>query len=114
KFIQSARQQHTERVSGEHGKPDWLVQRYGWVHSDEKVAEHGHMYASLVDGFKGTIPGKTYGHIVEIPGVGKFYFGEVSFYDHLYRLTMVRAEIGSPTGGNVSGGTTGSNGGSVG
>jgi hypothetical protein len=114
KLLQSVRDQHTLRTSGEHGKPEWLTHRYGWVHSKEDVAEQGHVVCSLVEGFTGTIPGKTYGHIVEIAGIGKFFFGEVSFYDHLYRLTMVRAEIGSPTGGSISGGTTGSNGGSTG
>ena len=110
-LLQPAREQHTQRASGEHGKPDWLEHRYGWVHSNKAVAERGHVQCSLVDGFTGTIPGKTYGHVVEIAGVGRFFFGEVSFYDHVYRLTMVRAEIGSPTGGSVSGPTTGSNGG---
>ncbi len=114
KLLKSAREQHAQRISGEHAAPDWLVRRYGWIGSDEKIAEHGHVHASLVNGFTGTIPGKTWGHIVEIAGVGRFYFGEVSMYDHVYRLTMVRAEIGSPTGGDISGGTTGSNGGSVG
>jgi len=113
-LLQSARDQHTRRTSGQHGAPKWLVARYGWVESDDKIAEHGHVCASLVDGFKGTIPGKVFGHIVEIDGVGRFNFGEVCMYDHMYRLTMVRAEIGSPTGGDLSGGTTGSNGGSVG
>lgn len=110
-LLQSVREQHTQRASGEHGKPDWLVRNYGWVHSDEGVTEHGHLLCSLVDGFDGKIPGKSYGHVVEIAGIGRFFFGEVSFYDHVYRLTMVRAEIGSPTGGSVSGPTTGSNGG---
>jgi hypothetical protein len=114
KLLKTAREQHTQRISGPHGEPDWLTKRYGWIESDEKIAEHGRVHASLVNGFTGTIPGKTWGHIVEIAGVGRFYFGEVIMYDHIYRLTMVRAEIGSPTGGTVSGGTTGSNGGSVG
>ena len=112
KLLQSVRDQHTQRVRVE--KPDWLERRYGWVHSDQGVSDQGHVLASLVDGFTGTIPGKTYGHIVEIAGVGRFYFGEVSLYNHMYRLTMVRAEVGSPTGGDISGGTTGSNGGTTG
>jgi hypothetical protein len=114
KLLTSIRDQHDQRTSGPHGKPDWLIRRYGWVQSNDEISNHGHLLASLVDGFKGIIPGKTWGHIVEIPGVGKFYFGEVSVYDHMFRLTMVRGEIGSPTGGEVSGGTTGSNGGSTG
>jgi len=112
-LLNVARKQHAERVSGPHGEPDWLTRRYGWIKSNDQIAEYGRVHASLVDGFKGTIPGKTYGHIVEIAGVGKFFFGEVIMYDHIYRLTMVRAEIGSPTSGTVSGGTTGSNGGSA-
>jgi hypothetical protein len=111
-LLKCVRDQHDKRVSG--NPPDWLVSRYGWVKDGAKVDQHGHVIASLVDGFKGTIPGKTWGHIVEIPGVGRFYFGEVSIYDHMYRLTMVRAQTGSPTGGDFSGPTTGSNGGTTG
>jgi len=113
-LLKSVREQHDKRVAHDPKPPGWLVNRYGWVKDESKVGDHGHLIASLVDGFKGTIPGKVWGHIVEIPGVGTFYFGEVSIYDHMYRLTMVRAQIGSPTGGDVSGPTTGSNGGTTG
>ena len=113
-LLNTARDQHDLRTSGEHATPDWLSARLGWIKSDDRIAEHGHVCASLVDGFKGTIPGKSWGHIVGIAGVGRFSFGEVSMYDHMYRLTMIRAEIGSPTGGDLSGGSGGSNGGSTG
>ena len=113
-LLKSVRGQHDTRIAADPTPPSWLVNRYGWVKDDSKVAERGHVIGSIVDGFKGTIPGKSWGHIVEIPGVGRFYFGEVSIYDHMYRLTMIRAQLGSPNEADVSGGTTGSNGGPTG
>ncbi len=112
-FLTTARDQFAQTVSGRYPTPDWLMRRYGWIKSDKEIAEYGHVQTSLVDGFEGTIPGKSWGHIIEIAEVGKFFFGEVSMYDNIYRLTMVRAEIGSGTAGTVSGGSTGSNGGSA-
>lgn len=109
RVLKAAREQHFRRLDGTDA-PEWVEARHGWVGSDQTIGERGHVAASLVDGFKGTIVGRSYGHIIEIPEFGKFFFGEVSFYHHMFRLTMVRADLGCPVKGHVSGGTAGSNG----
>jgi len=109
RVLKAARDQHSRRLEGTDA-PEWVDARFGWLRSDQSIGERGHVSASLVDGFRGTIVGSSYGHIIEIPEFGKFYFGEVTFYHHMFRLTMVRADLGCGTHGKVSTSTTASNG----
>jgi hypothetical protein len=48
------------------------------------------------------------GHVVEIPNFGKVYFGEMFVTSQGRHLTMVRFQLGSDAGGEVTGGTGGS------
>ena len=41
-------------------------------------------------------------HVVTIPNFGKIFFGELVITDRSRRLTMVRLELGSPSGGEVA------------
>jgi hypothetical protein len=51
-----------------------------------------------------------YGHVVRVPNFGKIYFGEM-FVDHAARrLTLVRFQLGSGDGGEVTGGDGQTNG----
>jgi hypothetical protein len=43
-----------------------------------------------------------YGNVVRVPNFGKIYFGEMVITDHTRRLTMVRFQLGSDDGGEVS------------
>lgn len=43
-----------------------------------------------------------HGHVVRIPNFGKIYFGEMFITDHSRRLTMVRFQLGSDDGGEVT------------
>jgi hypothetical protein len=45
---------------------------------------------------------KIYGHVVRVPNFGKIYFGEMFVTDHSRRLTMVRCQLGSDDGGEVT------------
>jgi hypothetical protein len=46
---------------------------------------------------------KIHGHVVRVPNFGKIYFGEMFITDHSRRLTMVRFQLGSDDGGEVTG-----------
>ena len=39
---------------------------------------------------------------IHIPNLGRFYFGEILIRASSRRLTMIRMELGSPTGGSAS------------
>jgi hypothetical protein len=41
-------------------------------------------------------------NVVTVPNFGKIFFGELLITDHSRRLTMVRMELGSPSGGEVA------------
>lgn len=107
-LLKAAQEQHQLRMANT-GTPDWVERRYG--NSSEAVVKRGYVLASLVNGFKGTIAGKAYGNIVEIAEFGRFSFAELSVHDDIFRLTMLRAELGCAVHGHATTGTTSSNGG---
>jgi hypothetical protein len=109
-LLQAAREQHQLRMASTN-TPDWVNRRY--AASNEAIIKRGYVLASLVNGFEGTIPGKVYGNIVEIEEFGRFSFAEVSVHDDIFRLTMLRAELGCAVHGSVTMGTTSSNGGPI-
>jgi hypothetical protein len=43
-----------------------------------------------------------HGHVVRVPNFGRIYFGEMFITDHSRRLTMVRFQLGSDDGGEVT------------
>ncbi len=99
-FLKRVREQH--RLRGENAKvPKWAEDRYAWVQSEEGIRERGHVVCSLVDSIKGDIPGRTFGHVVEIEEFGKFFFGEVIVQHGAFQLTMIRAELGCAVHGSI-------------
>lgn len=108
-FIDAVRQQN-RRTSEASEVPEWMTDRYGWVHSDQEIEKRGFVLCSLVDSIGGVFPGKSTGHTVEIPEFGKFFFGEVLIDHGSFRLTMVRAELGCAVDGEVDIGSGGTNG----
>lgn len=99
-FLQRVREQHRRRHEGKK-VPAWAVDRYAWVDSPKGIQERGHVVCSLVDSLKGEIPGKSFGHVVEIEEFGKFFFGEVIVDQGAFQLTMVRAELGCAVHGSL-------------
>ncbi|MBT9330733.1 choice-of-anchor P family protein [Paracidobacterium acidisoli] len=108
-FRKAIREQHKSR-GGHETLREWIHERYGWVESEEELHERGYLHCSLVDTIYGEFPGETYGHCVNIPDVGKFYFGEVVLDQNSYRVIMLQAELGCPVSGKVSVATGGVNG----
>lgn len=99
-FLKSVREQHKQRGKS---TPKWAADRYAWIETDQGVTERGHVVCSLVDKLEGKIPGKSFGHVVEIPEFGKFFFGELLVRQGYFQLIMLRAELGCGTHGRLSG-----------
>jgi hypothetical protein len=98
--------------------PDFLRERYNWFAGDEFPESKGIVLCSLVKGFK-TYCGefkdncgalKVYGNVIEVPQFGKVYLGEVMLRQYERQVTMLRLELGSPSGGVTTGPTTGGGG----
>jgi hypothetical protein len=92
------------------GAPDWIKARYGWVDSEDDRRKKGFVPCSLVTSVAGAPEGSSYGHVMHVPGFGNIFLGEVLVSHGLFRLTMIRTEMGCAGGGNQVVGGTGSNG----
>jgi hypothetical protein len=90
--------------------PRWLAERYGWIQSEEARRQKGYVLCSLVDEVQGTKPGSSFGHVVQVPGFGNVFLGELLTDQHTFRLTMIRIEMGCPAEGKLSFATANSNG----
>jgi hypothetical protein len=109
---QVGQDQAAKVISGFQNRQDaseWAKARHGWM-SEPQRSGSGTVLCSLVDGFEGTRPGESSGHIVEIPGFGRFIFGELVASRNEVRLVAVYAELGCPVKGKVAGGSGGGGG----
>jgi hypothetical protein len=89
---------------------NWVVNRYGWI---APAKAPGSILCSLVDGIDPAVPGKSFGHVLDIPSFGKVIFGEVMAFPASVHLSMIRAELGSPTSGGMNAAYVSANGGTV-
>jgi len=76
----------------------WAEKRFGWMTTAEP--RKGYL-CSLLDGFEGADP-PTCGHVVEIPGFGRFIFGELLITPTSAQLVSIRAELGCPVSGKIT------------
>lgn len=88
----------------------WLLERYGWMEPKRELQKDGCVLCSLVDGVESAVPGKAFGHVVEIPDFGRIFLGELMVFPHSIQLTMVRAELGCNVQAQVSASTAHING----
>lgn len=108
-FQETGRQQAAKLLKSVKAEADqdalrWLTDRYGWMDSDRKLEKDGFLLCSLVDGVGGAIPGRSFGHVIEIPEFGRIFLAELFVSPALFRISMIRAELGC----TVQGGGTGS------
>ena len=99
-FLDAARQQHRRRAK-DSSIAEELEERYGWIGTKEGIDQRGYVVCSLVDRIDGAFPGTSSGNVVEIPEVGRFYFGEFTVDRNSFRLTMIRADLGCPVHGSM-------------
>jgi len=108
-FHDIIREQKRNRNKGK-PTPDWAAQLLTDADPLDGFDEKGYFLCSLVDGIDGKFPGEPCGHLVKIPDVGKFIFGELSVDHGSFRLVMIRAELGSPVTGSISAAASRTNG----
>jgi hypothetical protein len=76
----------------------WAQKRHGWMTANPPLpARGGKLLCSLVDGVDGND-----GHIVEIPGFGRIFLGELRVSYDSVQLVAIRAELGCPVKGKIS------------
>jgi hypothetical protein len=77
----------------------WAEKRFKWM--KKNAASNAGALCSLVDGFV-TDGSKPRGHVVEIPGFGRFFFGELLVTRDSAQLVSIRAELGCPVKGKIT------------
>jgi hypothetical protein len=82
---------------------EWLVERFGWMASNQKQEEGQCILASLVNGVSQPTPGMSIGHAVEIPDFGRLFLGELLVCQSSIQVSSFRAELGCGTHAQVNG-----------
>jgi hypothetical protein len=105
-FQETGRQQaakliRSAKAESDHDDLGWLTDRYSWMDSDRK-GKDGFLLCSLVDGVGGAIPGRSFGHVLEVPDFGRIFLGELTVSPPLFRISMIRAELGCTVHGGGS------------
>lgn len=115
--IRRAGQPQADRLMGWYegrgkGAFEWAKSRHGWMTtSAPQLEEDDPLLCSLVDGFEGSESNRHCGHIVEIPGFGRIILGELRVSRDSVQLVSIRAELGCPIRGVVTGPTPATSGG---
>lgn len=116
-FISRVTNQY-KRIQSAQNLPANILKRYNQLPSSSANRES--IECSLVNQVKGSFPGRSFGHVIEIPDFGKVYLGvlkvEQSDYEKgvpkktTIRLNMIKVEMGCVASGDGSGGSTINNG----
>jgi hypothetical protein len=100
--------------------PAEIAERYNRLPSNSRPQES--IECSLVQRADGSYPGRTFGHVIDIPHFGRVYLATVRLLETEYRdsegthlqtlirLTMIEAKMGCIGNGSASGGNTITNG----
>lgn len=100
-----------DALAADKGASQWAKDSMDWMQTAKKPAGNGHVLCSLVDTIPGVSLGKSFANCVEVPGIGRFFFAELSVYHHAVQVTMVRAELGCHVNGQLSAASAEINGG---
>jgi hypothetical protein len=88
--------------------PEWLQKRYALT--SLQAGKRSSVLCSVVKETNGKFPGTPYGNVFEVPEFGRVFLGELLVDCKSYQLTMVRLEMGCVGHGNVTAGSTKTNG----
>lgn len=80
--------------------PAWVRERYTW--DNAQLRERAAVSCSLVTEVRGQFPGRPFGHVLEIPEIGRVFLGELLLDDNTYRIIGMRLELGCATQGSLS------------
>jgi hypothetical protein len=77
----------------------WVIDRFDAMTQEPKG--DGCVVCSLVEDIDPTVPGRSFGHVLEIPHFGKIILGEMLVCPTTVQVTMIRAELGCVHTGSV-------------
>jgi hypothetical protein len=77
----------------------WAKNRFKWMQAETQT--NSSALCSLVDGFATDKPAHC-GHVVVIPGFGRFFFGELLLTADSAQLVSIRADLGCPVQGQIT------------
>jgi hypothetical protein len=99
KFLGKVGEQY-RKIANDAAAPQWVRDQFGVAPAagDGK----GHVVCSIVTSVTGEFPGKSYGHILAVPGFGKIFLGELIVNCESFSLNMVRLELGCPVQAKIS------------
>ena len=101
-FHETGQEQAGKMIStaGAHPGKDiqWVTDRFQWM---TKAKADSCVLCSLVAGFDHPGPGRAFGHALEIPHFGKIFLGELLVHPSSIQLSMIRAELGCATTGQM-------------
>ena len=80
--------------------PAWVRERYKW--DNARLRERAAVLCSLVTEVTGQFPGRPFGHVLEIPDIGRVFLGELLLDHNTYRIIGMRLELGCGTQGSLS------------
>jgi hypothetical protein len=82
------------------GNAQWVLDRFNWMTQSLKTGSP--VLCSLVDLIDPSVPGRSFGHALEIPHFGKIFLAELVVDTTAIQLSMVRAELGCAHSGNIN------------
>lgn len=85
--------------------PDWIKERYA-LDRGQTIP----VICSLVKQTDGKFPGRPFGNVLEVPGLGRVFLGELLVYPQYFHLSMLRVELKGRVRGNVGAGSMTANG----
>jgi hypothetical protein len=97
--LQDVAQRQSAALREASGVPDWALNRYGWQAGREKLEGASCTICSLVDKIPAPAGAQSYGHFLEVPDIGRFFFAEALVMPQSIQLTLLRAELGCKTQG---------------
>jgi hypothetical protein len=92
---------------------DWLEGRFGWMTTGRGRDGCPYSLSSLfhtVTAVDDVIPGRVFGHVIELPAFGRIFLGEIVASPDIVQLTMLRAELGCAVSGSASAASVNGNG----
>jgi hypothetical protein len=108
-FQQTGREQADKLIRSIEGEDReafrWIGERFGWMNSDPGPEEERCALCSLVDGVDQAIPGRGFGHIIEVPDFGRIFLAELFVTPKSVQLSMIRAELGCAVAATVTAGS---------
>jgi hypothetical protein len=99
RFLTKVAEQYRQTTSGSNAPP-WVRDQFASAPAQGNAT--GHVLCSVVKSVSGQFPGQSFGHILEVPGFGKIFLGELIVNCESFNLSMVRLELGCPVQGKVS------------